>query len=68
MTMLDPRSTTQMLSCGSTRTAWPNRNPYTPWPISRMYFPFESNSKSREPPWVKVRDAPKVANSLPVRV
>ena len=40
MTMSDPSSTAQMLSCGSTRTVWANVNAYKPCPSSRTYFPF----------------------------
>ncbi len=35
MTMFVPSSTTQMLSCASTRTWCANSMPYAPWPISR---------------------------------
>ena len=68
MTMFDPSSTTQMLSCRSTRTVCANTNPYSPWPISRMNLPEGSNSKSRAAPRANVRRVPSVALGLPVRV
>src|ERR1035437_3031837 len=68
ITMLEPRSTTQIWSLASTRTACANRKPYTPSPISRTNLPVRSNSNRREPPCVKVRDAPHVALAPPVRV
>ena len=38
--VLVPSSTTQMLSCGSTRTLCANSKLYAPSPISRTYTPF----------------------------
>ena len=47
----DPASTTQTLSCGSTRTCCAKLMPYTPWPISFTNFPLWSNWNRRDPPW-----------------
>ena len=46
MTMSEPLSVTQMLSCLSTFTVCANDHAYRLWPISRMYLPSGSNSRS----------------------
>src|ERR1700676_739512 len=49
ITMSDPLSVTQMLSCGSTFTECANDHAYKLCPISRKNFPLASNSKSCAP-------------------
>src|SRR5882762_9278281 len=68
ITMFEPSSITQMLSCESTRTAWAKINPYNPWPISRTYFPVWSNSNRREEERTNARLVPVVTFDEPVRV
>src|SRR5580700_8394407 len=49
ITMSDPLSVTQILSCGSTFTACANDQAYKLCPISRKNFPPASNSRSCAP-------------------
>ena len=68
MTMSVPSSTTQILSCGSTRTAWAIWKPYSPLPISRIKLPLGSNSKRREasPPRVYTKTSPLELRATPM--